>query len=289
MNDPMFKPGGKTAFVLAGGGSLGAIQVGMLDELVRAGVVPDFIVGSSVGALNAGLFAGDPTPRGVARLSQIWRSLRRGDVFPMTLGNLVHWLRNADALFDPSNLRRLIEQNLPYRRLEEAQIPVHVVATGLGGESVRLSSGPAVEAILASAAIPVVFPSVQIAAQHLIDGAISGNTPILAAADLGADRVVVLPTGFACALPAPPSGAAARGFHALTLLIAHQMVRDLAQLAGTIEVFTVPSLCPLATSPFDFSQTEDLIARSAAQTRTWLASGGLQRPQVPEALFAHSH
>lgn len=119
----------------------------------------------------------------------------------------------------------------------------------------------------------------------------AGKTALVLAGggSLGADRLVVLPTGFACALPAPPSGAAAQGLHALTLLIAHQIVRDLVQLAGTIEVFTVPSPCPVATSPVDFSQTENLIARSAAQTRTWLASGGLQRPEVPKALLAHSH
>jgi len=285
----MTEPAIRTALVLAGGGSLGAVQVGMLQELMRAGLKPDFIVGSSVGALNAGFFAGDPTQEGVAKLGEIWRSLRRRDIFPVTLGSAFRWLGTSDGLFDPGNLRQLIERNLPYRNLEDAPMPLHVVATNLGGESVRLSSGPAAEAILASAAIPVVFPTVEIQAEHLMDGAISGNTPILAAAELGATRIVVLPTGFACALSAPPNGAVARGMHALTLLVAHQMVRDLAQLAGTIEVFTAPSLCPLAVSPFDFSQTDTLIARAASRTRDWLSSGGLSRQQIPDALRAHSH
>src|SRR5579863_1110376 len=159
---------GGTAFVLAGGGSLGAVQVGMLQALVEAGETPDIVVGASVGALNAGFFAGDPTARGVARLAEIWRGLRRRDVFPITLRGALQWLRSADALFDSANLRRLIERNLPYRNLKEAAIPVHVVATSLGGAAVRLSSGPAVEAILASAAIPVVFPSVEIGDTYLM-------------------------------------------------------------------------------------------------------------------------
>jgi NTE family protein len=280
---------GKTAFVLAGGGSLGAVQVGMLEVLADAGVKPDIVVGSSVGALNAGFFAGDPTAQGVRRLGDIWRSLRRRDIFPFTLGAAIRWLGPSEALFDPGGLKRLIERNLQYQKLEDAGVPVHVVATSLGGELVRISSGSAVQAILASAAIPVVFPSVQIGAQRLMDGAVSGNTPLLTAAELGATRIVVFPTGFACTLDAAPKGPIARGFHALTLLIASQMIRDLAELAGRVEVFTVPSLCPLAVSPFDFSQTDALIRRSANHTRQWLESGGLTRQEIPSELIAHSH
>ena len=87
-----------------------------------------------------------------------------------------------------------------------------------------------------------------------MDGAIGGNTPILTAAELGATRIIVLPTGFACSLEQPPNRAAAGGLHATTLLVAHQMVRDLRQIAGTAWVHTVPSLCPLNVSPFDFSR-----------------------------------
>jgi NTE family protein len=279
----------KTALVLAGGGSLGAVQVGMLSELSRAGVKADFVIGSSVGALNAGFFAGSPDAEGVARLAAIWRSLRRSDVFPVTLAGAVGWLRAPDGLFDPRALRRLIERNLPYRNLEEAKIPVHVLATNLGGVPVRLSSGPAVAAIMASAAIPVVFPSVRIGAEHLMDGAVSGNTPILAAAELGATRLIVLPTGFACALDEPPRGAIGRGIHALTLLIAHQMTRDLAHLPRSVEVYTAPSLCPLAISPFDFTRADDLIARAADRTRRWLESDGLSREGAPEMLAPHTH
>ncbi len=285
----MGKLAGKTAFVLAGGGSLGAVQVGMLEALLEAGVVPDLIVGSSVGALNAGFFAGDPTAQGVTKLMEIWRSLHRADIFPLSVGSAFRWLRSADALFEPTKLKRLIERHLPYRNLEDAPIPVHVVATSLGGVAVRLSSGPAVEAILASAAIPMMFPSVKIGADHLMDGAVSGNTPILTAAELGAERLVVLPTGFACAMTTPPRGAVSRGFHALTLLIAHQMARDLAHLSGTAQVLTVPNLCPLDVSPFDFTQTETLMARAARETRAWIADGGLSRQQIPGMLNPHSH
>jgi len=278
-----------TAFVLAGGGSLGAVQVGMLMALADAGIRPDLIVGSSVGALNAAFFAGEPTAAGAAKLAAIWRGLRRRDVFPFTLRTAVSWLGPREALFEFVGLRRLIEGNLGYRDLQDAGVPLHVVATSLAGESVCLSSGSAADAVLASAAIPVVFPAVEIGGRYLMDGAVSGNTPVLTAAEMGARRIIVLPTGFACDLREPPRGAVARGFHALTLLIAHQLVRDLARLAGTVEIFTVPPLCPLSVSPFDFGQTDTLIGRAADVTRAWLASGGLDRQEIPHELIAHEH
>ena len=279
----------KTAFVFAGGGSLGAVQVGMLRELLRAGVNADFVVGSSVGAMNAAYFAGAPNAAGVDKLEKIWRGLRRHDVFPLTLRSVLGFMGGADNLIDPSNLRRLVERHIPFRNLENAPIPVHVVATNLGGASVCLSSGPAVEAILASAAIPAAFPSVRVGEQDLIDGAVGSNTPILTAADLGATRIIALPTGFACALREPPKGAIARALHAITLLIAHQMVRDLRQLGEKVDVLTVPNLCPLDASPYDFSRAGQLIEQAAENTRKWIEGGGLSRSEIPNSLLPHSH
>jgi NTE family protein len=279
----------KTAFVFAGGGSLGAVQVGMLRELTRAGVGADLVLGSSVGAINAAYFAGSPNSAGVEKLGKIWRGLHRNDVFPVTLRSAWGLFGGHDNLIDPANLRNLIERHLPYRNLEDAAIPVHVIATNLGGVPVCLSSGPAVPAVLASAAIPAAFPTVCIGGDDLVDGAVGSNTPILTAAKLGATRIIALPTGFACALKAPPRGAIARALHAITLLIAHQMVHDLKELAGAVEVFTVPSLCPLDASPYDFSRAAELIEQSAQKTREWIEGGGLTRSEIPASLLSHTH
>jgi NTE family protein len=281
----------RTAFVLAGGGSFGAIQVGMLQELVCYGVKPDFVVGSSVGALNGAYFAGDPTAAGVARLESIWRELKRRDVFPVTVRRLLGALFTSTSLVDPRGLRGLIERHLPYAALENAAIPMHVMATDmLNGASVRLSSGPAAEAILASCAIPAAFPPVRIGESYLIDGAIAANTPVTAAVELGARRIIVLPTGFACSLNAPPATAIGRGLQAINLLVARQLVRDLQHLtaAAQVEVITVPPLCPIAVSPYDFSRADELIGRAADNTRRWLQSGGLTRQRIPRALRPHS-
>lgn len=280
--------GVRTAFVFAGGGSLGAIQVGALRELLRAGVQPDFVVGASVGALNACFFASRPNLEGAEALEEIWRSLRRNDVFPLTWRSALGWFRGAGSLFESDALRCLIERHLQLACLEDAILPVHVVATNLSGATVCLSRGPAVEAVLASAAIPIAFPSVRIGGDHLMDGAIAGNTPLLTAAELGATRIVVLQTGYACSIDGPPHGAVARGMHALTLLIANQMERDLQLIGGKVDVHVTPHLCPLDVSPFDFRHSAALIERAARQTRAWLDGGGLGRT-TSAADLEHDH
>lgn len=196
----------------------------------------------------------------------------------------------ARLAIDPCGLRRLVEQHLPYQTIEQAALPLHLVATDLlGGGTVRLSVGPVVDAVLASCAIPAAFPPVRIGERYLIDGAVASNTPISVAVELGARRVIVLPTGFACSLTAPPLGALASALHAITLLIAHQLVMELERYRDHADIVTVPPLCPLGVSPYDFSHAGELIERAAEQTQRWLDRGGLQLERVPQALRAHTH
>lgn len=282
-------PGGPTAFVLAGGGSLGAVQAGMLLALTEAGVRPDFILGSSVGALNAAFFAGAPDAAGAARLAEIWYGLSRADVFPFSPTRLLGILRRTDNIVDPTPLRRLIEKHLSFPRIEEARLPLHVMATDPQGLGVRLSQGPAVEAILASAAIPGIFPPVTIEGRELMDGAIAANTPLRMAVKLGAGRIIILPTGYACALATAPQGAIARMLHAVTLLIAWQLMHEIDAMPKDVAVHLAPALCPLEVSPADFSASRQLIARAHSGTAAWIAAGGLTRRAKSSELSAHHH
>lgn len=279
----------RTAFVFAGGGSLGAVQVGMLQMLLEAGVAPDFVVGTSVGAINAAYFAGNPDLDGVARLARLWEGLRREDVFPFTLLSALRLLRRPESLIDPSHLRRLIEANLPFARLDDARVPLHVMATDQQGVGVCLSRGPAVEAVMASAAIPGIFPPVEIDGQQLMDGAVAANTPLRRTVELGAERVIVLPTGYACALERSPRGAIAKALHAVTLLIAWQLMHELQTLPDDVDVHLAPALCPLAVSPYDFSASRQLIRRAIDTTAAWIEAGGLTRRAQARELAAHHH
>jgi len=280
----------KTAFVLAGGGSFGAIQVGMLQSLAAHGVAADMVVGSSVGALNGAFYAGDPTLDGVQRLAGIWRGLTRHDVFPMSWRTVLSFLWHRDFLISHDGIRTLIEDHIPYRNLEEAKLPVHIVTTDIvTGDSVVLSQGSTAEAIVASTAIPGAFSPIRYKDRYLADGAISSNTPIQAAVKQGARRLIILPTGHACANQAPPVGAVASALHALTLLIARQLVSELEALPPDIEYFVVPPLCPLVGSPYDFSRTADHIDRAILSTDAWLAQHGLQQGKIPYEMRLHSH
>lgn len=281
----------KTAYVLAGGGSLGAVQVGMLKALVRSRVMPDFVVGASVGAINAAFFAAEPSTEGVARLERTWSRLQRPDIFPLSpLNSFLAILGRRDHFVTPSSLRLLVESELPCEKLEHARIPCHVVATDvLDGSEVAIAAGSACTALLASAAIPAIFPPVPVDGRHLMDGAVANHTPISTAFKLGATRVIVLPTGLSCALEKPPRGALAFALHAINLLVMRQLLSDLDRFSDRGEIIVVPPLCPVSISAYDFSQTADLIHRAEASTRLWLRKKGLEQEGAPEELMPHRH
>jgi NTE family protein len=281
-----------TAFVLSGGGSLGAVQVGMLQALAERDIHPDLLVGTSAGAVNAAYVAGAGTGRqAVTELAAVWSGLRRRDVFPVD--PLRHVLAVAGArpsLCTSDALAALLAAHLPYRRLEEASVPVHVVATDLlSGQEVLLSDGDAVSAVLASTAIPGVFPAVERGGQILVDGGIADNAAISQAVALGADRLFVLPAGFACALDAPPASPLATALHALSLLIEQRLILEVAHFADRVEVNVLPPLCPLRVAPVDFSHAAELITRARHATDAWLGAGGpaLSRPE--RFLSLHHH
>jgi len=280
-----------TAFVFAGGGSLGAVQVGMLRELVAEGLRPDFVVGSSAGAINAAYFAGAPDASGVDRLGQLWSGVRRRDIMPLSLrGMLAMLMRRQTSLVSVDGIRRLLERHLDYGGIEQSRLRLHIVATDHQlGDEVVLSAGPVIDAVMASAAIPGIFPPVRIAGRDLVDGGVANNTPVSVAVALGATRIVVLPAGFACALRRPPANAVAQVMHALSLLVARQLVRDLAYYAEAAQIVVVPPLCPLDVSPYDYTACASLIARAALNTRHWLEDGGMQQAAVPMQLHEHHH
>jgi NTE family protein len=278
-----------TALVLSGGASLGAIQVGMYEALADAGIVPDVLLGTSVGALNAAYLAGHPGPEGAHGLAQIWLDLRATDVFPvMPIQGLRGFLGRSNHLLSPEPLRELIRTYLVFDRLEDAPVPLYVVATELiTGEEAAFREGDAIEAILASAAIPAVFPPVKIGDHYYMDGGVADNTPISQAVRLGVDVIYVLPTGHTCGKVPPPRGALGMVLHAITLLIGQQLVRDTDRYRDTHDIRVVPPLCPMSVFPADFRHTRRLLERGRASTAEWLAAG---QPEASlEALGRHLH
>ncbi len=185
------------AFVLSGGSSLGALQVGMLQAVQESGIEPDLLVGTSEGALNAAFMGGGFTRARIARLADLWRSVRTLDV-SAGLGwwSAVRALLGSGTLASPAGLKAIIDRNLPAWHAELA-IPCAAVAADLGtGRAVVLGDGDLRRNVLASSAIPGVFPPVTLGAQALVDGAVVAHVPLLPARDLGARTLVVLYAGF---------------------------------------------------------------------------------------------
>jgi NTE family protein len=261
------------AFVLSGGASLGAVQVGMLRALYEHAITPDLIVGTSAGAINGAFIASRPQTVATAdALAAVWRGVRRGRTFPLNpvLG-LSGLLGRREHMIANHGLRTLIAPHLQCSALEQTAIALHVVAVDvLSGEEVRLSRGPLLDAVLASAAIPGVFPPVDWDGRTLIDGGVANNTPLSHAVALGAQHIYVLPTGHACALDAPPSGALAMALHALSLLTHRRLIDDVERHSRDAELIVLPAPCPLSIQPIDFGHADELVARALHDARVFL-------------------
>lgn len=278
------------AFVLSGGASLGAVQVGMLAALQDHGIRPDLVVGSSVGALNGAWLAGHPD-RPVDELADTWRRLSRSDVFPAApLFGLAGFAGVRRGLVANNRLRRLVESNLTFARIEESPIPLHIVVTDvLDATDVRRSSGAVVPAVLASAAIPGVFPPVELDGRWCMDGGVVNNTPISHAVELGSETIWVLPTGWSCALASAPRGALGMALHGLNVLVQQRLAVDIAHYAShDLDLRVLPPPCPVTTSPADFGQAGRLIELARESAANWLAGPATNAPALT-ALRPHDH
>ena len=275
----MYRETEKTAFVLSGGAALGAIQAGMLSALYEREIRPDLVVGTSVGAINAAFIASRPQTLDTAgELAEIWRGIGRGDVFPLNpVAGFLGFFGARDHLVPDAGLRRLLEEHLEFERLQDAAIELHVIATDvLSGTEMRLSRGNALEAVMASAAIPGVFAPVPWHGKELMDGGVANNAPITHALEMGAETVYVLPTGTACDLDEPPHGALGMLLHSMNLLVMRRLLVEIDLLKDHAQLIVLPPPCPLRISSMDFGHADELIREghaSAADHLEAVASG----------------
>jgi NTE family protein len=264
--------GRRAAFVLTGGGSLGAVQVGMMAALHERGIDPDVLVGTSVGAVNAAYLAGPgSTADRLSSLAALWSGIRRRDVFVLDPRRCLRaTVGSAPSMFSGRPLRQLLERHLGYRAFEGARLQLAVAATDVvTGEGVLLDTGPVVDAVAASSAVPGLLPPVRRAGRALVDGAV-GHAGALAYADArGVDDIYLIPAGYPCAGPRPTS-ALGVALTALNLMLHRQLVEEVQAHAGHARLHVVPPLCPLATSPADFTHSRALMVRAQSSTRDWL-------------------
>lgn len=262
----------RTAFVLGGGGNLGSIQVGMLLALFDRGIVPDLVVGCSVGALNSAAVAGDPTRRGVEELRRVWTGLDGADIFPSSrLTGPWLLVGRRPSLYPDTGLRDLIARCAGFERFEDAAIPFECVATELAtGRERWFGSGPIVEPILASAALPAAFPPVRIDGVDYIDGAVVNNVPISRAVALGAERIVVLHVGNFDRPRPPPKRPIDVLLQSFSIARNHRFATDVAAPPPGVELIVLPGVDPGSVKRNDFSHSARLIERAHASAAAHL-------------------
>ena len=262
------------AFVLSGGGVLGAVQVGQLRALIEAGIVPDALIGTSVGALNAAAIAADPTPAGVDLLADVWTSLHGDDLFPGTrLQRALHFVRKGDHLYSNDGIRALVRK-LPVTSFEEMQKPLSIIAANLrtGAEHI-FESGPIAPPLIATTALPGIFPPVLIDGELYVDGGIVNNVPISVAVAMGARRIYVL----TCGAPKPTTLEIRRPLDVLLQAFAHSRAArvdlDLQRFGNVADLRFVPPPAPRPIRFNDTSQTRRLMKDGYELARAYLSEG----------------
>jgi NTE family protein len=270
-----------TAFVLSGGASLGAVQVGMLQALYERGVSADLLIGTSVGALNAAFIASRPqTPETALELARAWRGIERADAFPVSLRTLVSGVAgHRNHLVPAHGLRRIVERHVEIDDLADARVPLSVVAFDLtAGTEAVLRNGPAADAIVAACSIPGIFPPVAIGEKLLVDGGVVNNTPIRHAVELGAERVYVLPTqepGYAP--PSPARTALDAAICGIALLVGSRLEADISRYGSDVELIVLPPANSHHVQPTDFEHSSRLTAEAYAASRHALGRAAAER------------
>jgi len=234
---------------------------------VARGVRADRVFGASVGAINGGAYAGNPTNEGIERMAAIWRDVKGTDVFPRsTLHGPWAFLQKRASVHPNSGLRAIIEAGIDFENLQDTTIPFEVVTTSLtDGRERWITHGDAVEAILASSAIPSIFPPVVIDGDVLVDGGVVNNVPISRAIGAGCTRIYVLlcgPLHYHPPLPKRPAEAALTAFF---VAVHARFVRELAMLPAGIEVVVFSGGGEPSAQYRDFSATAELIEEGRAE------------------------
>lgn len=248
----------------------------MLQALLAAGVTPDLLVGTSVGALNAAYIARDPTPAGAEGLAATWRRASRTLIFPVRPRTLALGLAGRiDHLVSPSGLSRWIQENLGGMTFEDAVVPFHAVATDLRtGDPVLLSAGEVLPALLASTSLPGIFPPVVIGDRSLVDGGISADVPVIQAEALGATELWVLPTSGPERLSTLPRGAFEVLLRSIGLVLGHVTREHLAKLRRSTVIHVLPAPTVADASILDFAHTDELITEGRALAADYLTEVG---------------
>ena len=278
--------GGPVAFVLGGGGVLGAVEVGMLRALFRAEIKPDLVIGTSIGAVNGALVAADPVEAVTDRLVRLWASPEASEVYGDSVARQLRRFAARTHLNSPVPLRRLLERELGEgRTFGDLKIPFRCCAASIERAAEHwFTEGPLVEAVLASASVPGLLPPARIGDEHFVDGGIVNSIPIGEAVAAGAKCIFVLQVGrIERPLTAPrrPWEVAQVAFE---IARRHRFAREMAALPHDVDVHVLPTGGgdPRDDTPWayrDMAAVGRRISRSYTASRRYLAEHYIAEPE----------
>lgn len=273
-----------TAFVLGGGGRWGAVEVGMLQALDEGGIKPELVLGTSVGAFNGSVIADEPGPSGVERLTSFWEEVTGADLFGGTLlGRMRSVAMLKPALHETSEIRGILERvHGPSRRIEDLATRFQCVAASIERSAEHwFTSGPLIDAVLASSAVPALFPPVEIDGEHFYDGGLVNSVPLTRAVDLGASVIFVLQVGRVETSLRPPGRLHEAALISFEIARRHRFATTMENLPEGIEVHLLPSGNPVTFDDrrqlrwTDTASTPRLIDGAYQASREYLQAAGL--------------
>jgi NTE family protein len=233
-----------TAFVLGGGGVLGAAEVGMLRALFEREIGPDLVLGTSVGALNGAMVARDPTPAVIDRMAELWTSAAaNGDVYgDRRLRTVRRAMATGTHIYSPKRMTERLREEFGELTFEELPVRFQVCASSIERAAEHwFDSGPVVEAIVASAAVPGLLPPARVGDEHFLDGGIVNSIPVGRAVQLGADRIFVLQVGRIDRPLKPPRKPWEVARVSFEIARRHRFAREMSELPEDVEAHVLPA------------------------------------------------
>lgn len=267
-----------TAFVLGGGGVLGAVEVGMLRALLERDIVPDLVLGTSVGALNGALVAREPHVDVVDRLAELWAATAQGrDVYgDRPLRTVRRVVSTGTHIYSSAPLRRRLEEELGETTFEELPVSFGVCAASIERAAEHwFTSGPVVPAILASAAVPGLLPPAEVGGEHFLDGGLVNSIPVGRAVELGATRIFVLQVGRIDRPLTPPTRPWEVARVSFEVARRHRFTREMATIPDGVEAHVLPAAGTSSRDDSllahrDFSRVQARIDATYAASRAYL-------------------
>ena len=273
----------RTAFAISGGGARGAAQVGMLRALIERDITPDFVVGVSIGAWNGAWLAHRPELDWVLRLEEVWRNVTRRTLDMVWWRAARNMVRRKPSLYEGNGLSRFVARHLQVHNFEDLAVPLHTVAIDLTeGTKAVFSHGPLAPAVLASSAIPGIFPPVLIDGHQHVDGGLVDPTGLDTAIELGARRVYVLDSGYAGRLPAPLGSMNAIVDHTFQIAAQHRTRGTIKQMGRSVEIIHLRPDAGFLRHSMDFGATDFYLNEGYRYAAQVLDSRTKRRRSLPE-------